>query len=40
MISNPQIKKLQGKDAENLKTQIKNLNFDDINVDELENKLK
>ena len=40
MLSNPQITKLLGKDAENLKNQLENINLSEINTKELENKLK
>ena len=40
MLSNPQMAKLLGKDAETLKTQLENINLDEINTEELEKKLK
>lgn len=40
ILSNPQITKLLGKDGESLKTQLKNINFNEINIEELEKKLK
>ena len=40
LLSNPQIGKLLGKDADNLKNQLNNINLDEINIDELEKKLK
>ena len=39
LLSNPQVSKLLGKDAENLKEQIKNIDLKNINTDELEQKL-
>ncbi len=40
MLSTPQIAKLLGKDAENLKKQLENIDLTEINTEELENKLK
>ena len=40
MLSNPGVTKLLGKDAENLKSQLENINLDEINTEELEKKLK
>ena len=40
ILSNPQMAKLLGKDAEDLKNQLNNINLDEINIDELEKKLK
>lgn len=40
MLTNPQIAKILGKDAENLKNQIKNVNLDELNIDDIEKKLK
>ena len=40
LLSNPQVEKLLGKDAQNLKSQLENINLSEINIDDLENKLK
>jgi len=40
MLSNPQMAKLLGKAAEKLKTQLENINLDELNTEELEKKLK
>jgi len=40
MLSNPQMTKLLGKDAETLKNQLANINLDELNTEELEKKLK
>lgn len=40
LLSNPQVSKILGKDAENLKIQLENINLDEINTEELEKKLK
>ena len=40
ILSNPQISKILGKDTETLKTQLENINLDEINTEELEKKLK
>lgn len=40
LLSNPQISKLLGKDADTLKEQLENINLNEINTDELEKKLK
>jgi len=40
ILSNPQISKLLGKDTEILKTELENINFDELSTDELEKKLK
>ena len=40
ILSNPQMVKLLGKDGENLKNQLNNINFNEINIEELEKKLK
>ena len=39
ILSNPQMTKLLGKDGENLKNQLNNINLDEINIAELEKKL-
>jgi len=39
ILSNPQIEKILGNDANNLKTQLKNINLDELNIKDLENKL-
>ena len=39
-LSNPQMSKILGKDSENLKNQLENINLDELNLDELEKKLK
>ena len=40
LLSNPQIEKLLGKDAKDLKNQLENINLDELNIDEFEKKLK
>jgi len=40
LLSNPQLSKMLGKDSENLKNQLENINLEEINLDELEKKLK
>ena len=40
LLSNPQVSKMLGKDSENLQNQLENINLDEINLDELEKKLK
>lgn len=40
ILSNPQIGKLLGKDVETLKSQLNNINLDELNIEELEKKLK
>ena len=40
LLSNPQIGKLLGKNTEELKNQLATINLDEINIDELEKKLK
>jgi len=40
LLSNPQMSKLLGKDSLELKNQLENINLDEINLDELEKKLK
>lgn len=40
LLSNPSVSKLLGKDAETLKTQLKSINLNEINTEELEKKLK
>lgn len=40
ILSNPQVSKLLGKDADNLKTQLKSVNLDELNLNELEKKIK
>ena len=40
LLSNPQISKMLGKDADTLKEQLENINLDELNTDELEKKLK
>ena len=39
ILSTPQVSKLLGKDAKNLKEQIKDINLESINTDTLEKKL-
>jgi len=40
LLSNPQLSKILGKHSLELKNQLENINIDEINLDELENKLK
>ena len=40
LLSNPQISKLIGNENENLKEQIKNLDIDNIDINELEKKVR
>jgi len=40
LLSNPQISKILGKDAEALKKQLENINLDEINTEEIEKKLR
>jgi len=40
LLSNPQISKLIGTENENLKEQIKNLDIDNIDINELEKKVR
>ena len=40
ILSNPQLSKLLGKDSKELKEHLENINLDEINIDELEKKLK
>ena len=40
LLSNPQMSKLLGKDAEVLKEELEKINLDNLNTEELEKKLK
>lgn len=40
LLSNPQMSKILGKDVQNISEQLENINLDEIDIDELKNKLK